>query len=325
MRIDPGAGKLPAAVDAGERAAADDGVLHPAPRSIGVRAARRVRHVRASRLRARRRLQRSRTSSPSPRPSATTGGSSGIDGPLFLGADTHALSEPALASALEVLAANGVDVMIDDGDGYTPTPVVSHAILTYNRGRTSGLADGIVVTPSHNPPRRRRLQVQPAQRRAGRHPGHRLDSGPRQRAARPTSLRGVKRMPFERARARRDHPPPRLHGRVRRRPRATSSTWTRSAAPGLKLGVDPARRRRRALLGRDRRALSTSPLTVVSDDVDPTFRFMTVDWDGKIRMDCSSPYAMQRLIALQGPLRRRLGVRHRSRPSRHRHARAPAC
>ena len=91
----------------------------------------------------------------------------GIDGPLFLGIDTHALSVPACASALEVLAANGVEVMLARNDEYTPTPAVSHAILSYNRGRSTGLADGIVVTPSHNPPRRRRLQVQPAQRRAG--------------------------------------------------------------------------------------------------------------------------------------------------------------
>ena len=99
----------------------------------------------------------------------------GVDGPLYIGIDTHALSQPALASALEVFAANDVEVMIDAGDGYTPTPVVSHAILTYNKGRKSGLADGIVITPSHNPARGRRLQIQPAQRRAGRYRRHQMD------------------------------------------------------------------------------------------------------------------------------------------------------
>ena len=106
------------------------------------------------------------TSWPSPRPSAFTGQQK-IDGPLFLGMDTHALSVPAAASALEVLAANGVEVMIAAGDEYTPTPAISHAILTYNRGRKTGLADGIVITPSHNPPQRRRLQIQSAERRPG--------------------------------------------------------------------------------------------------------------------------------------------------------------
>ena len=104
----------------------------------------------------------------------------GTDGPLFLGRDTHGLSEPAFVSALEVFAANDVTVLIDSRDGYTPTPSLSHAILVYNRGRATGLADGVVVTPSHNPPAGRRLQVQPAQRRAGGRRRHRLDPGPRQ-------------------------------------------------------------------------------------------------------------------------------------------------
>jgi phosphoglucomutase len=114
----------------------------------------------------------------------------GIDGPLFLGIDTHALSELAFASALEVLAAHGAEVMIDDRDGYTPTPVISHAILTYNRGRTHGLADGIVVTPSHKPARGRRFQVQPAARRTRRHSRDRMDPGTGERAPRRRSRGG---------------------------------------------------------------------------------------------------------------------------------------
>lgn len=107
----------------------------------------------------------------------------GITGPLFLGMDTHALSEPAHRTALEVLAANGVSTVIQQGGGYTPTPVISHAILTWNAGRAQGLGDGIVITPSHNPPGRRRLQVQPAPRRPGRHRRHQMDPAPRQRTS----------------------------------------------------------------------------------------------------------------------------------------------
>ena len=154
----------------------------------------------------------------------------GIDGPLFLGIDTHALSVPACASALEVLAANGVEVMLAEHDEYTPTPAVSHAILTYNRGRTAGLADGIVITPSHNPPDRRRLQVQPAQRRPGRHRRHRLDRGRGQRACSKAACEGVQRMSLREGAARRHHAPARLSRRLRGRPRQRASTWTRSAA-----------------------------------------------------------------------------------------------
>jgi phosphoglucomutase len=219
-----------------------------------------------------------------------------IDGPLFLGIDTHALSTPALASALEVLAANGVEVMIAEGDEYTPTPAISHAILTYNRGRKTGLADGIVITPSHNPPRDGGFKYNPP------------NGGPAETAITrwietkanqflEARLKGVKRIPFERAlRAPTTH----RHNYVDAYTQDLASAIDMDAIRGanLTLGVDP--------LGgagvhywapiADRYGLN---LTVVSDTVDPTFRFMTVDWDGQIRMDPSSPYAMQRLIGLK--------------------------
>ena len=239
----------------------------------------------------------------------------GIDGPLFLGIDTHALSESAFASALEVLAANGVEVMIDDRDGYTPTPVVSHAILTYNRGKTSGLADGIVVTPSHNPPEDGGFKYDPPN-------GGPADASitgwiqDRANAFLADGLKGVRRIPFEKAKSaatthRHDYRNKYI-GDL-----ATVIDFDAIRAANLKLGVDPlggAGVRYWPMIA-ERYGI---PLTVVSDVVDPTFRFMTVDWDGKIRMDCSSPYAMQRLIALRGSLRRRVGVRHRSRSPRHR-------
>ena len=124
------------------------------------------------------------TSPPPRRRSSSTAPAQGTDGPLFVGADTHALSGPAWATALEVLAANGVTVLVDAAGGYTPTPAVSHAILAHNHSRAAGLADGIVITPSHNPPAGRRLQVQPAERRPRRHRRHQVDRGPRERAAR---------------------------------------------------------------------------------------------------------------------------------------------
>jgi phosphoglucomutase len=220
-----------------------------------------------------------------------------IDGPLFLGIDTHALSEGASASALEVLAANGVDVMIDDQDGYTPTPVISHAILAYNRGRTGGLADGIVITPSHNPPEDGGFKYNPPH-------GGPADSHvtawiqDHANVLLGEGLAGVKRVPFERARRsptthRHDY----MGAYIGDLSRVVDLDVLRDAK--LKLGVDPlggAGVRYWGLIA-ERYGI---PLTVVSDVVDPTFRFMTLDWDGKIRMDCSSPYAMQRLIALKG-------------------------
>jgi len=220
----------------------------------------------------------------------------GIDGPLFLGIDTHALSESALASALEVLAANEVDVMIDDRGGYTPTPVISHAILTYNRGRNGGLADGIVVTPSHNPPEDGGFKYNPPN-------GGPADTNvtgwiqDRANALLAAGLLEVKRIPVERARrASTAHRHDYMSAYVGDLGHVIDMDAIRDAK--IDLGVDPlggAGVHYWAMIG-ERYKL---PLTITSDVVDPTFSFMTVDYDGKIRMDCSSPYAMQRLIALR--------------------------
>jgi phosphoglucomutase len=219
-----------------------------------------------------------------------------IDGPLFLGIDTHALSEPAFATALEVLAANGVEVMIDDRDGFTPTPAVSHAILTYNRGKTSGLADGIVITPSHNPPEDGGFKYNPPS-------GGPADSATTKwiqdtaNAFIAARLDGVKRMPFARAQSSATtHRHNYMDAYVGDLGNVIDFDAIRGA--GLKLGVDP-------LGGAGVKYWDVIaerykfPLTVVNEVVDATFRFMTVDWDGKIRMDCSSPYAMAGLIAMK--------------------------
>src|SRR3954454_8316418 len=221
---------------------------------------------------------------------------SGIGGPLFSGIDTHALAEPALASALEVFAANGVTVMIDARDGYTPTPVISHAILTYNKGRDDGLADGVVITPSHNPPEDGGFKYNPP------------NGGPADtdittaiegaaNASLESDLNGVKRMPYSRAKKsstvhRYDYIAPYVADL------ANVVDMDAIRGSGVKIGIDP--------LGGagvhywqpiiERYGLAA---TIVSDAVDPTFRFMTLDWDGKIRMDCSSPYAMARLIGMR--------------------------
>jgi phosphoglucomutase len=220
----------------------------------------------------------------------------GIDGPLFLGIDTHALSESAVASAVEVLAANRVDVMIDDRDRYTPTPAISHAILTHNRGRASGRADGIVVTPSHNPPEDGGFKYNPPSGGpADTHVTGWIED--RANALLADGLTAVKRIPFERARrAATTHRHDYMRAYIDDLASVVNLEILRDAR--VSLGVDP--------LGgagvhywpmiAERYKL---PLTVVSDAVDPTFRFMTVDWDGKIRMDCSSPFAMQRLIAIK--------------------------
>jgi phosphoglucomutase len=220
----------------------------------------------------------------------------GIGGPLFLGIDTHALSESALASALEVLAANGVDVMIDEAGGYTPTPVVSHAILTHNRGKTRGLADGIVVTPSHNPPQDGGFKYNPPH-------GGPADSNvtawiqERANGLIAGELRDVRRIPFERARA---ASTTHRHDYVRAYVADLGSVIDLGAIRGarVRLGVDPLGGAGVHYWGQiaERGGL---PLTVLSETVDATFRFMTLDWDGKIRMDCSSPSAMQPLIALR--------------------------
>ena len=220
----------------------------------------------------------------------------GIEGPLFMGIDTHALSEPAMASALEVLAANDVQVMIDKDRGYTPTPVISHAILRYNRGRSSGLADGIVVTPSHNPPEDGGFKYNPPN--AG--PAGADVTGWIEQTANAlltSGLHDVRRMPYARAlRAATTH----LHDYITPYVDDLGSVIDMEAIRGatLRLGVDPlggASTRYWPAIA-ERYGLD---LTVVSDEIDPTFRFMTVDWDSRIRMDPSSPHAMRRLLGLQ--------------------------
>ncbi len=222
--------------------------------------------------------------------------SKGIDGPLFVGADTHALSAPARASALEVFAANGVTVMIDEKDGYTPTPVVSHAILAYNRGRKDHLADGVVITPSHNPPQDGGFKYNPP------------NGGPADgdvtgvieknaNAMLADGMAGVKRVTLARALAcglveRRDYVTPYVDDL------ADVLDMEAIRSSGVKIGIDP--------LGGAAVHFWTPIIekykidaTIVNDLVDATFRFTPQDWDGKIRMDCSSPYAMAKLIDLK--------------------------
>lgn len=220
----------------------------------------------------------------------------GIDGPLFLGMDTHALSEPALASAIEVLAANGVEVRYQAGMGYTPTPVISHAILAHNRGRTSGLADGIVITPSHNPPGDGGFKYNPPS--GG--PADTSTTKVVQAAANAflaDGLKGVKRMTLGKALAAAnvqayDYITPYVADL------GSVVDMQAIAGAGLKIGADPMGG---ASIGywepiAERYGLN---LAVVNPRVDPTFGFMTVDKDGKIRMDCSSPYAMASLVGLK--------------------------
>jgi phosphoglucomutase len=220
----------------------------------------------------------------------------GIDGPLFLGMDTHALSEAAFASALEVLAANGVETMIDEHLGYTPTPVISHAILAHNRGRTGGLADGIVISPSHNPPEDGGFKYNPTN--GG--PADKDVTGWIEKTANElirNGMAGVARMPYARAR-RADcvHAHDYITPFVADLGNIVDMDAIRGA--GVRIGIDPlggaAVRYWQPLIERYKIAA-----TVVNDTVDQTFRFMTVDWDGNIRMDCSSPYAMTSLIALR--------------------------
>ena len=220
----------------------------------------------------------------------------GIDGPLFLGIDTHALSVPGCASALEVLAANGVDVMLALSDEYTPTPAVSHAILTYNRGRTAGFADGIVITPSHNPPSDGGLKYNPPN-------GGPADAGvtgwveAKANEFLKNGLHGVQRIPYEKALlASTTHRHDFLDAYVSDLDNVLDMDAIRGAK--IKMGVDPlggAGVRYWAAIA-ERYGLD---LTVVNEEVDPTFRFMTLDWDGRIRMDPSSSYAMQNLVSLK--------------------------
>lgn len=219
-----------------------------------------------------------------------------IDGPLFLGMDTHALSEPAFASALEVLVANSVEVMVDRDGGYTPTPVISHAILKYNRGRQSGLADGIVMTPSHNPPEDGGFKYNPPH---GGPADTRITRWIEEQANALLfdGLRGVARIPYGRARtAATVHRHDYIGSFVGDLGAVLDMDAIRNAK--LRIGVDPLGGAGVAywLPIAERYGLD---VTVINDAVDPTFRFMTVDWDGKIRMDCSSPYAMAGLIAMK--------------------------
>jgi len=219
-----------------------------------------------------------------------------INGPLFIGIDTHSISVPAFHSALEVLAANGVDAMIAEGNEYTPTPTISHAILTYNRGRKKGLADGVVITPSHNPPEDGGFKYNPPEGGpAEPHVTGWIEAKANEFLA--NGLAGVRRIPFEKAfRASTTH----RHDYIRAYVDDLGNVIDMDAIRGAKIsmGVDP--------LGgagvnywkpiAERYGLN---ITIVNDAVDPTFRFMTLDWDGRIRMDPSSHYAMQRLIGLK--------------------------
>jgi phosphoglucomutase len=221
----------------------------------------------------------------------------GIDGPLYLGIDTHALSAPAFESALEVLAGNGVQVRIASGGEYTPTPAISHAILVHNRGRTDGFADGIVITPSHNPPDSGGFKYNPAN--GG--PAESEATGwiqARANALIEGGLKQVRRMPLAQARradSTREHDF--LDAYVGDLGQVVDFEVIRAA--GLHLGVDPLGGAGVHYWARIAEQYAID-LTVVSTQVDPTFRFMTLDWDGKIRMDPSSAHAMQRLVALRG-------------------------
>jgi len=218
------------------------------------------------------------------------------DGPLFLGMDTHALSVPALASALEVLAANDVEVMLAEGDEYTPTPAISLAILTYNRGRKTGLADGIVITPSHNPPHDGGFKYNPPN--GG--PAEGIITGWIEAKANEfleKGLKGVKRISLQKAlRSSTTHRYDYLNAYIGDLANVVDMDAIREAK--ISLGVDPLGGAGVHYWGpiAERYKLN---LTVVNEAVDPTFRFMTVDWDGQIRMDPSSPYAMQRLIDIK--------------------------
>lgn len=220
----------------------------------------------------------------------------GVDGPLFLGIDTHALSEPAYASALEVLAANGVEVMLSANDEYTPTPAVSHAILTYNRGRTKGLSDGIVITPSHNPPESGGFKYNPPHGGpAGVEITALIESMSNEFLK--NGLDGVKRQRFEEAlHAPTTHRYDFLNTYINDLDHVIDMNTIRGA--NIRMGVDPLGGAGVHYWGAiaERYGLN---LTVVNETVDPAFRFMTLDWDGRIRMDPSSPYAMHGLIDLK--------------------------
>ncbi|MDR7275882.1 phosphoglucomutase (alpha-D-glucose-1,6-bisphosphate-dependent) [Catenuloplanes atrovinosus] len=217
----------------------------------------------------------------------------GVDGPLFIGRDTHALSEPATVSAVEVFAANGVTVLLDSRDGFTPTPALSHAILTANRGKSAGLADGVVVTPSHNPPADGGFKYNPPNGGPADTDATKWIQG-RANALIADGLKGVRRIPYAQAvnaetTGRYDF----LASYVDDLPSVVDLEAIRNA--GVRIGADPLGGASVDYWGEiaSRHGLD---LTVVNPEVDPTWRFMTLDWDGKIRMDCSSPHAMASLI-----------------------------
>jgi phosphoglucomutase len=220
----------------------------------------------------------------------------GIDGPLFLGIDTHDLSEPAFASALEVLAANGVEVMVDAARGYTPTPVISHAILNYNRGRRRGLADGIVITPSHNPPKYGGFKYDPPHGGpADTHVTQWIEQ--QANAFLADGMHRVARVPFERAcKASTTHRHLYLDAYVNDLPAVIDMQAIQDSK--VHLGADPLGGASVAYYDAIAERYHLN-LEVVNRSVDPTFRFMTVDWDGQIRMDPSSVYAMARMIDLK--------------------------
>ena len=221
----------------------------------------------------------------------------GIDGPLFLGIDTHALSTPAFSSAVEVLAANGVELMLSKDDEYTPTPAVSHAILVYNRGRTTGLADGIVITPSHNPPESGGFKYNPPN---GGPAGTDITSAVEAAANKmlANQLEGVKRMPLAQAlKASTTH----RHDYLNTYVEDLAQVLDMDAIRGVEidLGVDPLGGAGVHYWPAIAERYKLQRLTVLNQEVDPTFRFMSLDWDGRIRMDPSSPDAMHKLIALK--------------------------
>ena len=236
----------------------------------------------------------------------------GTDGPLFMGKDTHALSGPAQRTALEVLAANGVETMVQQDDGFTPTPVISHAILTYNRGRAKGLADGIVVTPSHNPPEDGGFKYNPT------------NGGPadtdvtkwiqnRANELLRAGNHGIKRVTYEAAlKALTTHPHDLMMPYVKDLGAVIDMDVIRSA--GIRIGVDPLGGASVPYWGPIRDVYGID-ITVVNPRVDPTFSFMTLDHDGKIRMDCSSPYAMAGLVGLKD----RFGIAFANDPDADRH------
>jgi phosphoglucomutase len=222
--------------------------------------------------------------------------SQGISGPLYLGMDTHALSEPALFTAVQVFAAHGQEIVLQDGFGYTPTPVISHAILTYNRARTSGLADGVVITPSHNPPEDGGIKYNPP---SGGPAGTETTRWIQDRANQilANGLKEVKQMPLDKALE-----APTTHQRDYIQPYVDDLVNVVDmrviADAGLKIGVDPMGGAGVEFWGPIAETYGLD-LEVVNPRVDPTFSFMTLDHDGKIRMDCSSPYAMASLIGLK--------------------------